>query len=448
VNESDLKGYYARLGVEPTASQDAIKKAYRRLAKELHPDRSPGPSAKNKFQELSEAYETLSNPEARSAYDALRYTARKETSSIPSEPICCSRCGKVTAQPRATVFTYTISVIFLTIRNPIQGIFCSSCARKTAFKGSLISALAGWWGFPWGPIYTIGSIIKNAMGGAYSRSVDEGLQWFNTLAFVSQGKLSIGYALARQLSTATSKEIADTAQRLVVYLQRNGVPANSPALKDPWAPRPFDWVGHALLLLAVPLTLLGMGQADSSAGNSIHANALHVLPRQTSSYSTRVAPPISQPTTYSSSQPSSAPIAKCSRLVQNGEALVPLRPVRDDGHVLTIENGSGGNAIIKARDALTNRLSFVFFVKASSSASYRNLPDGTYRIQYAIGGDLRADCKSFIQLSALGQFPQETLSTNYTATGIVTHELGYTLYPVAHGNVRPQTLDLAAFNAE
>ena len=67
MNESDAKGYYARLGVQPTASQEAIKSAYRRLAKELHPDRSPGPWAKNKFQELSEAYETLSNPARRNA---------------------------------------------------------------------------------------------------------------------------------------------------------------------------------------------------------------------------------------------------------------------------------------------------------------------------------------------------------------------------------------------
>jgi len=83
-----------------------------------------------------------------------------------------------------------------------------------------------------------------------------------------------------------------------------------------------------------------------------------------------------------------------------------------------------------------------------ASASYMNIPDGTYSIQYAVGGDLRDDCKSFMQISALGQFPQETLSTSFTATEIVREELAYTLYPVPDGNVRPQSLDLAAFNAE
>jgi hypothetical protein len=157
-------------------------------------------------------------------------------------------------------------------------------------------------------------------------------------------------------------------------------------------------------------------------------------------------PPISQP--GSTPQPANPTIPKCAWPVQNGEALVPLRPPRSEGHVLEIGNGSGGNAIIKTRDALTGRLLFAFFVKASSSASFVNIPDGTYRFQYAIGGDLRADCKSFIRISALAQFPQETLSTSFTATEIVRQTLSYTLYPVPNGNVRPQSLDVTAFDAE
>jgi hypothetical protein len=141
-------------------------------------------------------------------------------------------------------------------------------------------------------------------------------------------------------------------------------------------------------------------------------------------------------------------IPKCVWPVQNGEVLVPLRPPRSEGHILEIENGSGGNAIIKGRDALTGRLLFAFFVKASSTASFVNIPDGTYRFQYAIGGDLRADCMSFIQMSALGQFQQETLSTSFTATEIVRQEIGYTLHPVPHGNVTPQSLSVTAFETE
>lgn len=65
------KDYYQTLGVERNASADAIRKAYRKLAHKYHPDVSKVPDAKEKFQEVGEAYDTLKNPEKRAAYDQL-----------------------------------------------------------------------------------------------------------------------------------------------------------------------------------------------------------------------------------------------------------------------------------------------------------------------------------------------------------------------------------------
>jgi curved DNA-binding protein len=65
------KDYYSILGVERGASDDVIKKAYRKLAQKYHPDVSKDPQGEEKFKEIAEAYETLRDKEKRAAYDQL-----------------------------------------------------------------------------------------------------------------------------------------------------------------------------------------------------------------------------------------------------------------------------------------------------------------------------------------------------------------------------------------
>lgn len=66
---AEKKDFYDVLGVSKDASQDEIKKAYRKLSKKYHPDINQGEGAEEKFKEVSEAYETLSDDQKRAAYD-------------------------------------------------------------------------------------------------------------------------------------------------------------------------------------------------------------------------------------------------------------------------------------------------------------------------------------------------------------------------------------------
>src|SRR6202050_4598825 len=65
------RDYYEVLGVARGADADAVKRAYRKLARKYHPDVSKEKNAENKFKEVQEAYEVLKDPEKRAAYDQL-----------------------------------------------------------------------------------------------------------------------------------------------------------------------------------------------------------------------------------------------------------------------------------------------------------------------------------------------------------------------------------------
>jgi len=82
----NYKDYYKIMGVDKTASQDKIKKSYRKLARKFHPDVSKEKNAESRFKEINEAYEVLHDKEKRAAYDQLGSHWKDGQSSFTPPP--------------------------------------------------------------------------------------------------------------------------------------------------------------------------------------------------------------------------------------------------------------------------------------------------------------------------------------------------------------------------
>ena len=96
------KDFYKDLGVSSDASQEDIKKAYRKLARDLHPDANPGDAAaEERFKSVSEANAVLSDPAKRKEYDETRRWIGRPL-RWPLQPRCDTRgrCQPVAATPR------------------------------------------------------------------------------------------------------------------------------------------------------------------------------------------------------------------------------------------------------------------------------------------------------------------------------------------------------------
>ena len=77
--------FYQVLGASRTASQEEIQRAYRKLARAHHPDINHDPAAEERFKEISEAYQVLSDPDTRSRYDTFGPDFRKVPEGMDAE---------------------------------------------------------------------------------------------------------------------------------------------------------------------------------------------------------------------------------------------------------------------------------------------------------------------------------------------------------------------------
>jgi curved DNA-binding protein len=97
------RDYYEVLGVPRTASQDEIQRAYRKLARTYHPDINKDPAAEDRFKEVSQAYDVLSDPETRRRYDAFGPDFRQVPPDVDPETWARARAGRRSPGPTVDV---------------------------------------------------------------------------------------------------------------------------------------------------------------------------------------------------------------------------------------------------------------------------------------------------------------------------------------------------------
>ena len=421
MRHSDPEGLYRALGVSPAADPDEIKIAYRRLAKITHPDTGRGGS-EFQFHRIYNAYKILSDDQARARYDRRFTLEDAEHSWLGIHPVKCSRCNKVTAQPRVLTFQRIFSILFFSFQRPTTGIFCTRCAQTASVRASFATALFGWWAIPAAPFLTLRAIASNAMGGTRDAEAEEELLWQNSRAFAAQGNRKLSYALATKLTDATDPEISEAAHELVDDMEMRGANRRRIKLKDPWRVKPLAVTIHLMLAAVLPLGIGGI------ALQAMQSNEVRETETRTRAVA-EVLPPVDNTITTTiqgALEADRSGVQRCWKEPENGEVLYRINPRVAPGHEVSIMNDTDAAAIVKVRSAFSKRLIAAVFMYPHASAAVGGIPDGYYVVQYGFGTHLNDGCVTFADSTGAWQFPG-TENLRSIATGDGPRQLQYSL---------------------
>jgi hypothetical protein len=266
---------YKILGVSANASSTEIKRVYRELAKKYHPDVSKSGDASRRMQEINEAYGVIGDPIKRAEYDQMqemRAAQAPHPQHDPSTHVCCGRCGKVDSSLRVSTFTTVWSFIYFSFYKGWAYILCARCRTIVSLRFNLQVLLFGWWGIPWGPIFSIGALIKNAGGGHQPRDNNAIL-----LAIVGQNLINLGdYAEAEKALTASLRLKEDSAviQLLQIAKSKSGYVRPQPFTKQFFKLESHPVIYNAILVLIVCGAIAGLIAAgDASEKKAAAANS-------------------------------------------------------------------------------------------------------------------------------------------------------------------------------
>lgn len=455
MNAKDPKGYYAILALDPTAGDEQIKASYRRRAMGLHPDRNSGRDTTQQFQLLNEAYEVLSDPAARLAYDAVHQEAEPKAAE-PPEPIRCSCCNKVSAQPRIVVFKAVKSFVLVTIRKPISGIFCSDCAQKQSLKASAITWLLGWWGVPWGPVYSVQVLLTNMFGGTHPDMENARMLGYQAYYFYATGRPEIAQSVAQDALGYANKipnsnrdgrivtERDKLRAQLQTFMDQLGQ-SQSPRFKNGWG----LMHGRFFAQLAVMVGVIGAISLAILNSSAIH----HISSRGPMPYSAQVEQTTFPQGTSSSTAINDSASASTRMAVPKKPAYVRPKTAPNGkpwpatagylvgepqshttGHSeITIDNGRNDSDVFVKLVSLSGsvaRPARQVFIPAYSRFTVKQLAPGNFDVRYR---DLNT--------GGLSRSEMINLTERKTYQGTEYSVITLTLYKVQNGNMA--TYDLS-----
>jgi hypothetical protein len=257
----DIQGFYRILGVQPQVDGDDIKRAYRRLAKSVHPDRHRcDPDATAKFQRLAEAYETLGNPERRAQYDSASLIAYH----YELRPLLCARCGTISLQLRYAIFTYILGFSLAKPCRTFEGLYCARCAQAKSLQAVMVTWLVGWWRIPKGPPLSIRALFQILVDDSYPADKNADILMQQATYYLSMGQIDLASNILSHVEQFVKTGIA--SQRLAEL--RRHIPLTAPS-RDEWRIRRRWSLGIQLApFVLVTLVIIAIGSTLNTGKNS------------------------------------------------------------------------------------------------------------------------------------------------------------------------------------
>lgn len=188
---------------------------------------------------------------------------KHDLSYMKAGPIRCSKCGKVTAQPRYVSFSRVTGFMKSSTLSGYGALLCAACAAEEAFGNSLHTLLFGWWGGH-GPFQSPWAILKNGFGGKHDQASDERLMLHNAHAFLAEGDFKLAHGLARALTRSSDRDIASDARLVLEQCRAKGVDYSA-ELVDPWEislGRKLAYCAMAFMVPAMIAAILVLGLWD------------------------------------------------------------------------------------------------------------------------------------------------------------------------------------------